>query len=247
MSSGSEPSPPEAEPSPELSAEAAGAKVARVRAACVACFSKKVRCSGENPCTRCTTKALTCVFAEGGNSRVPLARKMAKAASARRPSAARPKAVTKSSNGGSEAETPSTGSQPVASTSAAATVGAAVDPALLPRPPPQPIKQPYFRYFGLTAISPPLLDSTPFKSISVTVTEQDPSVEARLALASACRTGPAPPLSRAGSTPESTIETFYDLFENYLPYAPKQQTLFAQADGTLSEATFECMSSMVSR
>lgn len=243
MSSGSEPSPPEAgaggaSPEQQSSVEAVGAKVARVRAACVACFSKKVRCSGEHPCTRCTAKSLECVFQAGGNSRVPLARKMAKAASARRPSATRPKATTKSSHDSSELNAPPTVIQPDASTSAPA-----VDPALLPRAPLPPIKQPYFRFFGITAISPPLLDSNPFKSISVTVTEQDPAAEARLA--SAVRTGPLS--ARAGKTPEATIGRFYELFENYLPYAQKQQTLFAQADGTLSEATFECMSSLVSR
>ncbi|KAL8293489.1 hypothetical protein RQP46_000190 [Phenoliferia psychrophenolica] len=250
MSAG--PSPPETlaqaeEAGGPTDAGAAAAKAARVRHACTFCFEKKIRCSGAHPCVRCTSKSLTCFFAEGGNSRREGGRKpaAAKSATARRSSSAvrRTKTTETKSSNGSEGDTPPRAPEDGSAAAASASHVAPAPRAL------QPIRQPYFRYFGLTAVSPPLPNSTPFKSISVTLTEQDPAVEARLALASACRTtgSAAPVLNRAGSTPESTIESFYDMFESFLPYAPKIQTLSACADGTLSEATFECMASLVSR
>ncbi|KAK4702805.1 hypothetical protein P7C70_g3416, partial [Phenoliferia sp. Uapishka_3] len=225
----------------------ANLKAARVKNACTLCFDKKVRCDGAKPCGRCTLKQLNCVFAEGGNSRVAArGRKVAGAGVGAGKSSSRGRSLSSASGvkktaaatNGSEGSTPPNGSDVKGKQEERERELETRSPSVGR----QPVKQPFFRYFGLTAISPPLRNNS-FRTISITLMEEDPAAETRRA-----RTINGQDSTMLGATsPESTIDTFYELFENYLPYAPKTQIMSEMADGTLSEATVECMAALVSR
>lgn len=234
-------SPPERAPAPPVvapaaPAEAPGAK--RVQQACTTCFGKKVRCSGAHPCVRCTSKSLECVFQVGGNSRAGAA----KARRVRSPSAPRPPAALLST-GIYSARSPRAPQN--------ADITLAPSPLALggtPLPPPQiPVRQPYFRYCGLTSISPPASTVTPFRSFAVALTVQASSTDPPAGSDAAAAGSGAPPVASAGTSPDAIVERFYELFESYLPYSPKVQTLKEHAEGTLSAAILGCMTTLVSR
>ncbi|KAJ8292533.1 putative transcriptional regulatory protein C3C7.04 [Rhodotorula toruloides] len=109
-------------------------------------------------------------------------------------------------------------SAPIASTSTA------VAPASGPSPTgkseededeaPVVVRQPFFRWLGLTSVMPPL-QGAPFRSLSVTV--QQP-------VTSPTNPPPVPPPPRdpavESAEAEARVRTFYTLFESYLPYMP---------------------------
>ncbi|EGU11021.1 hypothetical protein RTG_03037 [Rhodotorula toruloides ATCC 204091] len=109
-------------------------------------------------------------------------------------------------------------SAPIASTSTA------VAPASGPSPTgkseededegPIVVRQPFFRWLGLTSVMPPL-QGAPFRSLSVTV--QQP-------VTSPTNPPPVPPPPRdpavESAEAEARVRTFYTLFESYLPYMP---------------------------
>ncbi|BGP34469.1 hypothetical protein JCM10296v2_006290 [Rhodotorula toruloides] len=198
---------------------APAAKLPRTKRACVRCFQAKVRCSGDQPsCVRCLQKSKVCYYDPEGNSR------------AKRPRRATP------------VDEPV---GPVASTSTA------VAPASGPSPTgkseededegPILVRQPFFRWLGLTSVMPPL-QGAPFRSLSVTV--QQP-------VASPTNPPPVPPPPRdpavESAEAEARVRTFYTLFESYLPYMPLSDTLEQLARGTLSEGVLVGMSALVKR
>lgn len=95
---------------------------------------------------------------------------------------------------------------------------------------------------GLTSVAPPG-PGAPFRSLSVVVAERDPSTTTGRS-----PTSPTPidPLLESADA-ESTIRTFYSLFESYLPYMPLADTLESLARGTLSELVLTCMHMLVKR
>lgn len=57
-------------PPPPASTSTTTTTKSRIRRACVACFTAKVRCSGEAPhCARCLRKSVECYYDPAGNSR----------------------------------------------------------------------------------------------------------------------------------------------------------------------------------
>lgn len=95
---------------------------------------------------------------------------------------------------------------------------------------------------GLTSVAPPG-PGAPFRSLSVVVAERDPSTTTGRS-----PTSPTPidPLLESADA-ESTIRTFYTLFESYLPYMPLADTLESLSRGTLSELVLTCMHMLVKR
>ncbi|GAA5881705.1 hypothetical protein JCM3774_005343 [Rhodotorula dairenensis] len=258
----------------------------RIRRACVACFTAKVRCSGEAPtCARCHRKSVECYYDPAGNSRKgssqgvlpqpPQPRKRrgslteeqqhsssvyanrvattaaaAAAVQAAAPVVGRPldfggmAATTMASSGGGGG---GGGIRPLLASENAseedAARGSSSSPSNAAAPPPIVVRQPFFRWLGLTSVAPPG-PGAPFRSLSVVVAERDPAT----VTSGRSPTSPTPldPMLESAEA-ESTIRTFYTLFESYLPYMPLADTLEALSRGTLSEVVILCMTSLVVR
>lgn len=76
----------------------------RISKACEECRLRKLRCSGEDPCRRCSSRNLTCVYRPKARNRPPRKRPSASAASSLAPSEdiqSGPATATGSSRGGS--------------------------------------------------------------------------------------------------------------------------------------------------
>ncbi|GAA5878893.1 hypothetical protein JCM8547_007546 [Rhodosporidiobolus lusitaniae] len=192
------------------------AKPPRVKHACVRCFEAKVRCSGDQPaCVRCIQKRAECYFNPAGNSRMKRSRKTE-----------------------DEAELDS------ASSTAREERGASTATAAesVSDDPPVVVRQPFFRWLGLTSVMPPL-QGVPFRSLSIAVQER---VDAPSNGQPAPRPASRDPAVEAAEA-EARVRTFYGLFENYLPYMPLHEALEQLARGTLSEIVLVSMSALVKR
>lgn len=201
-------------------------KTPRTKNACAVCFQKKVRCTGERPrCNRCVSKGVECVYVEGGNSRVPKKR----ASVSTNPAPARRARVS----------APPQASEPRPAPSGEVVV------ATPPPPPPPPVRQPYFRWIGLTAVAPPLRGAS-FRALSVAVSQ------AAAAEKSNATPGPStasvPPLQPPAETsPSTTVATFYETLESFLPFTPRGETEEMIAAGTFSEMVLAAMEALATR
>ncbi|GAA6010876.1 hypothetical protein JCM10207_003971 [Rhodosporidiobolus poonsookiae] len=201
-----------------------GAKIPRVKRACVRCFTSKVRCSGEQPtCQRCAQKSATCYYDPAGNSRT------------KRP---RPAPATPAEGQRGESS-PGEGVAQVDLGTTAPEIKEEASPAS--STPSLVIRQPFFRWLGLTSVVPPQ-QGAPFRSLSIAVQERTTPPPSH-------PTPPPAPRNPAveSAEAEARVRTFYALFESYLPYMPLQQTLEQLARGTLSEVVLVSMSALVKR
>ncbi|GAA5820458.1 hypothetical protein JCM11251_005634 [Rhodosporidiobolus azoricus] len=199
-------------------------KAPRVKAACARCFGSKVKCDGQRPCSRCTGKGQQCYYDPAGNSRIKRRR---------RPSPPTVESTAASGNAAAIA--------PKASTSKGkekATPEVEVEEAPV-------IRQPFFRWLGLTSIMPPL-QNTAFRPLSVAVQERTVPPPLKSAPPHALKP-PSSPLLLDLSEAETKIRTFYALFESYLPYMPLGEALDHLKRGTFSEIVLLSMSALVKR
>ncbi|GAA6036448.1 hypothetical protein JCM8097_003512 [Rhodosporidiobolus ruineniae] len=201
------------------------AKPQRVKQACVRCFEAKVRCSGDQPaCVRCLQKHAECYFNPAGNSRVKRLRTPADEGEF-----ASTSGPTREDRGAS-ASTSTTATAPATATESASDA------------PPVVVRQPFFRWLGLTSVMPPLQGVT-FRPLTIAVQERD---DAPSTAPPAPRPGPSDPVVKAAEA-EAWVRVFYALFENYLPYMPLQEALEQIARGTFSEIVLVSMCALVKR
>ncbi|GAA5961636.1 hypothetical protein JCM8115_004712 [Rhodotorula mucilaginosa] len=238
----------------------------RIRRACVACFTAKVRCSGEAPhCARCLRKSVECYYDPAGNSRKgQQQQQQEQQGQLNQPRKRRGSSSTERLHHQQQQHANDDPSAMAAAAAAAgraasfsgpsiATGGGGIGPLLAPESsegegsptnavPPIVVRQPFFRWLGLTSVAPPG-PGAPFRSLSVVVAERDPSTTTGRS-----PTSPTPidPLLESADA-ESTIRTFYTLFESYLPYMPLADTLESLSRGTLSELVLTCMHMLVKR
>ncbi|GAA5919072.1 hypothetical protein JCM6882_003712 [Rhodosporidiobolus microsporus] len=212
------------------SSDSPAPKVPRVKHACVRCFKAKVKCSGEQPtCGRCVRQSVACTYNPEGNSRTKRRRKAPDARAA-------PPTSLSSGSG--------TSTKPKAA--AESKGGAASSEVKVEEVPTVVIRQPFFRWMGLTSVMPPPLKGSSFRTLSVPVQERSPSSSTPAQPASP-HPPPRNPLVLDPAEAETRVRTFYALFESYLPYMPLQETLEQLAQGTLSEIVLVSMSALVKR
>ncbi|GJN89980.1 hypothetical protein Rhopal_002969-T1 [Rhodotorula paludigena] len=197
----------------------------RVKRACVSCFTAKVRCSGEQPaCGRCGAKALECYYDPHGNSR----RGSNKRARASPTQTDASDELGGGGGGGGEDR----GAHAQGQAEAAAGVEAV---------PPVVVRQPFFRWLGLTSVVPPGPGASAIAAQGGGTTTSPPP------LSGAARASSNPAVALDGPEAEARVRTFYALFDSYLPYMPLASALEQLRRGTLSEVVLVAMSALVKR
>ncbi|KAI5478112.1 C6 transcription factor [Pseudohyphozyma bogoriensis] len=225
--------------------EPSGPKIERVKRACVLCFKAKVRCSGAEPCGRCVKKSFSCFYNPLGNSRASGHRKRRRPPAEPNVGAPKPAPVPVRVKQEEEAEE----------------IVQQVRQGSVEAPtPPIVVRQPFFRWLGLTSVAPPPVGA-PFRSHSVAIRSSNPSASTASnpshspSSSTPLAPKPSPPITLASprdpiaELAESTarIRVFYELFESYLPFMPLEETLEQARAGTLSEVVVVAMSALVKR